>query len=63
MKSNPFPKTIVDEACGLEFTNDRFRDWEAGYKACLSDLKKQTYQFQKNKKHQKQTRYPGELIY
>ena len=39
MKNNPYPKTVVDDASGTEFLNERHRDWEQGYLACLNNLK------------------------
>ena len=32
-KENPFPPVIHDEASGIEVPNQRYHDWEGGYRA------------------------------
>ena len=33
--TNPFPKTTIDE--GIEVSNDKYRNWEQGYKAGMKE--------------------------
>ncbi len=37
MTTNPYPKTITDEATGQEFANDKYLAYNEGYLAGIED--------------------------
>lgn len=40
MKKNPYPETIIDEASGIEVTNNEHYIWEDGFKAGIKEVVK-----------------------
>ncbi len=44
---NPYPETIIDEASGLEFPNDKHRVYNEGYFAALMWINKKLKELSK----------------
>lgn len=42
---NPYSKTIIDESSGVEITNDRWNDYQAGMKDVVTVIRKQENPF------------------